>query len=293
MGADILGNIILNTIVLSFMYIIAALGFAFVFNMMGALNFAHGAFVMISAFLCYYCSRWLGISNWAALWVTVAIMAIVGVVMERAVFRPFMNNMNGGIMIAVALITIAQTVFTIAAGSREIITATFLAGKTTLFGVPVSNEKLIISGIGFALLVAILVIVNKTALGRQMEAIAQDRVAAALQGININKVSAIVCAIGLMLAAVAGSLMGSLQRITPNMGDDMLIRILMVVMLAGAGSRSMNGLIITGFILGLLDSTLPIYIQGVAASAVAAAIVLVLVLARPTGLFGHELKEGA
>ena len=293
MGVDILGNIILNTVVLSFMYIIAALGFAFIFNMMGALNFAHGAFVMVSAFLCYFVSRWLGISNWGALLITVAIMAMVGIVMERAVFRPFMDNMNGGIMIAVALITIAQTIFTITAGSLEIISDSFLKGRTTLFGVPVSNEKLLISIIGLALLVAVLIIVNKTALGRQMEAIAQDRVAAALQGININKVSAIVCAIGLILAAVAGSLMGSLQRITPNMGDDMLIRILMVVMLAGAGSRSMNGLIITGFILGLLDSTLPIYIQGVAASALAAVIVLALVLIRPTGFFGHEFKEGA
>ena len=290
---DILGNIILNTVVLSFMYIIMALGFAFVFNMMGALNFAHGAFVMISAFLCYYIIRWTGASNWTALVITAIIMALIGVLMERAVFRPFMNNINGGIMIAVAIITIAQTVFSIYTGTLDIIIESFLKGRTFVFGVPTSNEKLLILFIGLGLLIAVLILVNKTALGRQMEAIAQDRVAAALQGININRVSAIVCAIGLVLAAVAGSLMGSIRQITPTMGDEMLTRILMVVMLAGAGSRSMNGLIVTGFLLGFLDSFLPIYVQGASASAVTAVFVLVLILIKPTGLFGHELKEGA
>jgi len=86
--------------------------------------------------------------------------------------------------------------------------------------------------------------------------------------------------------------MGSIRQITPVMGDEMLTRILMVVMVAGAGSKSMNGLILTGFILGFLDSLLPLLLQGASASAVTAVIVLVLVLIWPTGLFGHELKEG-
>ena len=290
---DILGNIILNTVVLSFIYLLAALGFAFVFNMMGALNFAHGAFVMVSAYLCYYIIRWTGVNNWTALILTAVILALIGILMEWAVFRPFMTNINGGIMIAVAIITAVQTIFTIYTGTLEIIIKTFLPGRAFVFGVPVSNEKLLIAGIGFVILIAVLILINKTALGRQMEAIAQDRVAAALQGININKVSAIVCAIGFILAAVAGSLMGSIRQITPTLGDEMLIRILMVVMVAGAGSRSMNGLIVTAFILGFLDSLLPLLFQGASASAVTAVIILVIVLVRPTGLFGHELKEGA
>ena len=290
---DILGNIILNTVVLSFIYLLAALGFAFIFNMMGALNFAHGAFVMVSAYLCYYIIRWTGVNNWTALILTAVILALIGILMEWAVFRPFMTNINGGIMIAVAIITAVQTIFTIYTGTLEIIIKTFLPGRAFVFGVPVSNEKLLIAGIGFVILIAVLILINKTALGRQMEAIAQDRVAAALQGININKVSAIVCAIGFILAAIAGSLMGSIRQITPTLGDEMLIRILMVVMVAGAGSKSMNGLIVTAFILGFLDSLLPLLFQGASASAVTAVIILVIVLVRPTGMFGHELKEGA
>jgi len=289
MDIEILKIIILNTVVLSFMYILAALGFAFIFNMMGSLNFAHGTIYMTSAFVCYYMSRWLGISNWLALLFTVVFIGLFGILMERAVFRPFMNNMNRTIVICVALITIMQTIITITAGTKEQIIDSFVKGTSKLFGLSVSNERLLILSIGFVCLVAVLFVTNKTTLGRQMEAIAQDRVAAVLQGININRVCAIVCAVGFVLAAISGSMMGSLQRIGPSMGDSIQVRILMIVMLSGVGSKSLNGLIITGFILGLIDSTLPIFIHGASAAAVSSVIVLALMLIRPTGFFGHEM----
>lgn len=289
MEIDLLKSILFNTVVLSFIYILASLGFAFIFNMMGTINFAHGAIYMTSAFVCYYTSRWLGVSNWWALFITIIVIGLFGILLERTVFRVFMNNMNRTIMISVALISIMQTTITITAGTKEQIIESFIKGTTMVFGLSVSKERLLILCIGAACLIAVLIIVNKTTLGQQMEAIAQDRIGAALQGININLVSAIVCAIGFILAAIAGCMMGSLQRIGPSMGDVILVRILMIVMLAGVGSKSMNGLIVTGFIIGLVDSTLPIYIPGSAASAVTAVVVLLLMLIRPTGFFGHEM----
>ena len=141
---------------------------------------------------------------------------------------------------------------------------------------------------GLLLLLAALYIVNYTALGRQMEAVSQDRLGAALQGININRVSAIVCAIGIALAAVAGCFMGAYLGLSSNMGDTMNLRILMLVMLAGAGS--MNGILITGTLMGFLDTIFPLYFQGNAGSAIPIAIVVVLLLIKPEGFFGHELK---
>ena len=127
----------------------------------------------------------------------------------------------------------------------------------------------------------------ETALGRQMEAVAQDRLGAALQGININRVSATVCAIGCALAAIAGCFMGAYQGLSANMGDTMNLRILMLVMLAGAGS--MNGIIITGTVMGFLDCVCPMLFQGNAGSAVPIAIVVILLLIKPKGFFGHEM----
>ena len=269
------------------MYILVSLGFAFIFNMMGTINLAHGALYMASALLCYYLSVWLKLNNWAALAITIAIMCLAGVLLERLVFRPFIHSIDRLIMVGAALMTFFQTMATVATGTKFLTIDTFMAGTSMVLGVSVSNERLLTFVIGLALLVAALILVNKTTLGRQMEAIAQDRIAAALQGVNINKVSAIVCVIGCALAAVAGGLMGAYQQITPTMGDAMLLRVLMLVMLAGAGS--MNGLIITGFIIGLMDSVLPVYLQGATVSAISAGIVLALLLTKPKGFFGYEV----
>ncbi len=120
-----------------------------------------------------------------------------------------------------------------------------------------------------------------------MEAVAQDRLGAALQGIDINKVSAIICAIGCALAAIAGCFMGAYQGLSASMGDTMNLRILMLVMLAGAGS--MNGIIITGAVMGFLDCVCPLIFSGNAGSAVPIAIIVVLLLIKPKGFFGHEM----
>ena len=202
-------------------------------------------------------------------------------------FRPFMADFDRIIMIGVALMTIGQTIANVLTGSQALVIPAYATGSVSLLGVPISNERLLTFGIGLVLLLITLYIVNRTALGRQMEAVAQDRLGAALQGININRVSATVCAIGCALAAVAGCFMGAYQGLSANMGDTMNLRILMLVMLAGAGS--MNGISITGTVMGFLDCVCPILFQGNAGSAVPIAIVVILLLIKPKGFFGHEM----
>jgi len=279
-------NLTVNTLVLSSMYILAALGFAFIFNMMGTVNLAHGGVYMMAGYLCYYLMRWLGISNWGAMLLAVIIMAMFGILMEKLVFRMFSKDFSRVVMVGVALMTLFSTTSTVLAGTKILQIDSFATGLTRFGNLTVSNERILTFSIGVALLLAVLFIVNKTALGRQMEAISQNRIGAALTGIKINRVAATVCAIGCALAAVAGSLMGAYRSLTPTMGDGIILRILMLVMLSGAGS--MNGIIITGLIMGLLDSWLPFFFQGYGADAVASMIVVILLLIRPQGFFGHE-----
>ena len=269
------------------MYILASLGFAFIFNMLGTINLAHGALYMVGAYLCYYMCARAGMNNWIAMIVAAIVLAAVGLLLERVMFRPFLDDFDRIIMIGVALMTIGQTIANVLTGNQALVIPSYAIGNTTIAGVPVSNERLLTFGIGLVLLLIALYIVNRTALGRQMEAVAQDRLGAALMGININRVSAVVCAIGCALAAVAGCFMGAYQGLSSNMGDTMNLRILMLVMLAGAGS--MNGIIITGTVMGLLDTVFPLLFQGNAGSAVPIAIVVVLLLIKPKGFFGHEM----
>ena len=281
-------NILINTLVLGIMYILASLGFAFIFNMLGTINLAHGALYMVGAYLCYYLCAAAGISNWIAMVIAAIVLAAVGLLLERIMFRPFLTNFDRIVMISVGLITIGQTIANILTGNKAMVIPSYARGLTQIAGTSISNERLITFGVGLFLLLVALYIVNYTALGRQMEAVSQDRLGAALQGININRVSAIVCAIGIALAAIAGCFMGAYQGLSSNMGDTMNLRILMLVMLAGAGS--MNGILITGTVMGFLDTIFPLYFAGNAGAALPIAIVVILLLIKPEGFFGHELK---
>ncbi len=283
----IASNIAVNTLVLASMYILASLGFAFIFNMLGTINLAHGAFYMLAAYITYYLSAKAGLNNWLAMLLSALALAGIGLLMERFCFRPYYTQFSRVVMISVALMTMLQQTATLLSGSKTLSITSYANGVTSLGIVSVSNEKITTFAVGVILLIITLYIVYRTKLGMEMEAVAQDRMGASLQGIPINKVSALVCALGFALAAISGSMMGAYQQLSPYMGDNMNIRILMLVMLAGAGS--MNGIIATGVIMALLDSVCPVFFQSYTASALSCSVIVVLLLIRPKGFFGHEM----
>ena len=124
-------------------------------------------------------------------------------------------------------------------------------------------------------------------MGAPAQAVSQNIEGAALLGINVHRISGIACAVGCGLAAVAGCLIGAYLSLGPFMGDYMLVKILMVVFLAGAGS--ITGIFIAGFALGILDGILPVLLNGAVSDAIAVGVVVLLLLIRPQGFFGHEL----
>lgn len=284
---SVLPNIMVNALVLASMYILASLGFAFIFNMLGSVNLAHGAFYMLAAYITYYLCAKAGLNNWLAMLLSAVVLAAIGVLMERFVFRPFQTEFDRVVMVSVALMTMLQQLAVQVSGSQTITIPAYGSGSINLGFMLLTNEKLITFAVGLVLLLVTLFIVYRTRLGMQMEAISQDRLGAALQGIQVNKVAMLVCAMGFALAAVAGSMMGAYQQVSSNMGDNINVRILMLVMLAGAGS--MNGIIITGFLMALLDSVCPVIWDSYAASTIACSTVVILLLIRPKGFFGHEM----
>jgi branched-chain amino acid transport system permease protein len=270
------------------MYILAALGFAFLFNMLRILNFAHGAIYMIGGYVCYLFVLEMGFNNWLALVLATLIVAAFGVFLERFCFRPFVGDFNRTVMICVAIVVILQTTVTIIVGDKTMSLPSFARGVLIAGPISVNYERILTFAIGAILLVAVMWFVNRTKWGQQMQAIAQDRIGAALQGIDIHRISSIAFALGCALAAVAGCLMGAYLRLSPFMGDLMLVRVLIIVMLAGAGS--IGGILIAGLVLGALNAALPVLIPGAASDAVIIAVIIVLLLIRPMGFFGYEVE---
>jgi branched-chain amino acid transport system permease protein len=277
-----------NFLILASMYILVALGFAFLVNMLRILNLAHGAIYMVGGYIGLSFIMILGFNQWVALLVTTLIIASFGLFLEKFSFRPFVGDFNRIVMVCVAIAVVLQTAVNIIAGTKTLALPPFVEGVLRAGTFSVSYERMVTFAIGAVLLGLVVWFVNRTKWGQQMQAIAQDMEGAYLQGINVHRVSALAAFIGCGLAAVAGCMMGAYLRLGPYMGDAMLIKALILVILAGIGSVS--GILVTGLILGALDAALPVLVPGAASDAITVGIVIVLLLIRPQGFFGYEME---
>jgi branched-chain amino acid transport system permease protein len=285
---ELVGTTLTNVLILSSMYILVALGFVFLFNMLGILNLAHGAIYMLGGYIGLALISAMGVNQWASLIITAVVIGAFGLFLERFSFRPFVGNFNRIIMVCVAITVILQTGVNIIVGTQILSLPPFAEGVLRAGPASVSYERIVTFAVGAVLLGLIVWFVNGTKWGQQMQAISQDIPGASLQGINVHRVSAMASFIGCALAAIAGCLIGAYLGLGPFMGDFMLVKILMLVFLAGIGSIS--GIFIAGLVLGALDSVLPLLTSGAASDAIAVGIVVVLLLVRPQGFFGHELE---
>jgi branched-chain amino acid transport system permease protein len=279
-------EIILNALMLSSMYILVASGFALVLNIMGILNFAHGALYMLGGYLCYQLGVVYGINLWLSLLLAAAIMALFGLFLERFCFRPFYGDFFGSTIVSIALILIIQTTINLMMGDHVRSLPVFVAGMFRHGGVSISLERLATAAIGVGLLGTLTLYIRKSKMGQQMLAVAQDSEGAELQGIRIHRVAAIAMGLGCALATAAGSFMGAVFDLTPFMGDLILVRVIQVVILSGIGS--IGGVLVGGLVIGALDSILPLYVSPSIAQTLGLAVIIVVLLIRPRGLFGRE-----
>jgi branched-chain amino acid transport system permease protein len=284
---ELAATTVINVLVLSSMYILVALGFAFLFSIMGILNFAHGAIYMVGGYICYQFGVEYGLNLWVSMLLSVLIVASLGLFLEKFCFRPFFGNLNRTIVVCIGIIVVLETTVNILVGTSTRSLPAFVPGILKAGAISVSAERLVTFIIGGALLWVTIWFIRNTKPGQQMQAVSQNVEGAALQGISIHRVSALACVMACGLAAVAGCLMGAFLSLTPFMGDYMLVKALVLVILGGIGS--MGGIIFAGLIIGGLDATLPLFISGAASEAIALGIIVTILLFRPQGFFGREV----
>ncbi len=280
----------INVFILSSMYILTAVGFGLVFSMLGILNFAHGAIYMIGGYIGFELSVRLGLNPWLATLFSVLAMGGLGMILEKWFFRPFVGNFNRTVMVCIAITIVAQTSINILEGGKIQSLPTFIDGIFKAGPISVSYQRLVTFALGVILLGLVSWFVTKTKWGNQMQAIAQNMNGALLQGIKVHRISSLAVALGCGLAGLAGCLMGAYLQLTPFMGDSMLTKVLILVVLAGVGS--IGGIFVTGLVLGCLDAVLPTFIAGASSDAIAVVVVTLLLLVRPQGFFGHEDSGG-
>jgi branched-chain amino acid transport system permease protein len=285
---DFYFQVLTNGIIFGAMFILVGLGFIFMFNMLGIFNVAHGAIYMTSGYLGYVLIVPTNLNPIIGILIVLIALVIFGIFMERYMFRPFASDFILQILVGVALAAILTTTANVVVSSHAYVIPSFVSGKIKTDFFMISYQAIAIIILAVVILSFIFWLANYTRWGRQMRALTQNREAAALQGVNVHFIAAGVAAIGCVLAGVAGIMMGTMYTLDPFMGEIMLSRILVLLILAGVGS--LGGIFIIGLFMGIFYSALPIIVisNPYTADVITFGLVLVVLLFRPMGLFGHE-----
>ena len=277
---------ILNGLAAGWIYVLVALGLTLVFGIMRIVQFAHGEIYMLGAYCSYFLIKLYGFSFLEALLLTTIAIGLLGIVLERLFFRPFRDRFEPSIIVAVGLMLLLQTIAVVGFGTDTKSMGGIIPGVLRVSGVTLSWDRLLVMAVGIILVVALLLMIKKTKTGQAMVAVAQDPYAAALQGIDVNRISALAMALGCALAAIAGSLMGSIFSTSPFMGTSAITKGIAVIILGGLGS--ITGAVFGGFILGLIDGLVPPLLSSTMAGIVGFGVIILVIILRPRGLFGHE-----
>jgi len=276
---------ILNGLMSGWIYILVALGLTLVLSIVGIVQLAHGEVYMIGAYSVYYFCVVLGLNFFLSLLISIFLVGLLGVVLERFFLRPFRDDVEGAIVSTIALILILQTAVVAIAGVGYKDIPSPIQGVLTVLGARLSWERLITILASMVLVSALLIFIKKTRMGQAMIAVSENREGAALQGINVNRVSSVAMFLGCGLAAAAGALTGAIFDLTPFMGGFALMKGIGVIIVGGLGS--IPGAIIAGLILGLVDGVVTSLFSVQVAGITALVVIILILLFRPQGLFGH------
>jgi len=285
MSTAALSQSVLNGLALSGIYILIALGLTLVMSIMGIVQVAHGEIYMLGAYSVYYIVAVLGGNFFLGIVASTLFVGCIGVVLERLCFRPFRGLPDRAFTVSIALILILQNVVLALAGGNPRTYSSPFAGVIHVLGIAISWKRLVIVLVGLGLLAGLFFFIKLTRTGQAMLAISQEREGAALQGMNIDRISAIAMFLGCGLAAVAGGFIGSLFSISPTMGSFALMKGIAVIILGGLGS--IPGAVVGGLILGLVDGVLPALTTTHIAGLVGFAAIIVILVFRPQGIGGH------
>lgn len=278
-------QVIANGFVLGAIIALMAIGMTLIFGILRIVNFAHGEFYMLGAIIVFYSMARVGINYiWASL-IAIALAGLLGLVVERLVFRRFHGDLIGGCIAAIALSIGFQGVSWVIFGPRPGRVSSVVTGSVEIFGATVTMERLLISGISLAVILGMAWLISYTKLGTSMRAVQQDSEAALTLGISVNFVCGITFGIATTLAALAGVLMAPLYTITPGIGIMPLIFAFIVIIVGGMGS--IMGAFIAAFIIGFQQSFTGSFWGPQFAIAVSFGLAILTLIFRPRGLMGH------
>lgn len=269
-------------------YILLATGLNIIFGVMKLVNFAHGQLLMISAFLTWTISVSLGLNAYVAIIISMFIVALLGVVVERFTFRRVLGTDKlNEIFVSLGLIYIFENIAMLIWGANsKQVASPFYGMSVSLPGLSITYDRVIAVFVVVAVLVIFGLLLWKTKIGLAMRATSQRNTTAMLMGINVQKIYMVTFAIGAALAAIAGGLYGIIFPFDYQVGAMPTIIAFAIIIMGGLGS--IKGAIIGGLLYGVTEQLATLFLGGTWGSAVAFALLIVVLIIRPNGIFGEK-----
>jgi len=239
---------------------------------------------MIGAYVTYFALTSYGIPYIVAIGISAAVLALIGVIVERLVFHPLRNAPHTHHLIAaVGVLFFLQSGAQVLWGSEFREMPSPFTGVINIFGLNIGQQRLVVIFASILVMAALYWFLKKTVPGQTIEAIEQDRTGASLVGIDANRVSMMTFAISAALAAVAASLVAPINLVFPTMGEALNLKVFAIIILGGLGS--IPGAIVGGFALALAEVFSSTYVSNAFSEAIGFLFLLVVLAVRPTGLF--------
>lgn len=285
---------LVSGISLGSIYALIALGYTMVYGIAKMLNFAHGDVIMVGAFVIYTACTTLGLSPILGVLISIVFCTLFGMLIERLAYKPLRNAASLAVLItAIGVSYLLQNAALLIFGSS---TKSF----TSVVSIPalhLFDGQLVISGetiatilISVIIMISLTLFINKTKPGRAMLAVAEDRGAAQLMGINVNSTISLTFAIGSGLAAVAGALLCSAYpALSSTTGSMPGIKAFTAAVFGGIGS--IPGAMIGGILLGVIENLSKGYISTQLSDAIVFAVLIIVLLVKPTGILGKKINE--
>jgi branched-chain amino acid transport system permease protein len=270
-------------------YILLATGLNLIFGVMKIVNFAHGEFLMIGAYITATVFFLTGINPYLIILISMLALVAIGAVVERLCFRPILGTGKlNEIFLSIGLIYIFQNATAMIWGDEWKSIKSPYSGITVPIGsLNVPLDYIIIMVVTATLLCVLYLFLKKTKTGREMRATSQNRKGAMLVGINVERIDILSFGIGCALAAAAGTLwVVSGQVFNPYMGSIPAVKAFAIIILGGLGS--IPGAIVGGLIYGIAENGAAYYLGGVWKDAISFVILIVVLVVKPTGLFGES-----
>ncbi len=280
---------VINGLMAGSIYVLVALGMVLIYGVMHVVNFAHGVLFTTGGYLAHFFYSKIFASYPLAIVMSMLTLALIGIAIERGIFRPLAGNLRNQVIASLGLILIIENLLAALWGANAL---QFRVGTTEMLvsigELRFSAHRLGIIVITLAMVALLGLFLKYTRFGTAIRATSQSREAAMVVGIPVERVQWSTFAIGTMLAALGGALIGPLFLVFPQMGDVPLVKGLAGILLGGMGS--VPGAVVGGMILGVVESVSTLFVPTDYRDSIAFIVMVGILLVRPQGLFGTRMR---